>query len=235
AVGKLRRHMLAEQARYMSAFGGKRGIERRGDENLDNGFADPAEFAGTVIGAIHVGEGGRNDDARRMMVGDLAAGQAGEGWQLGKPHIHAENAGAALPSLHASEKIRRKSGFRDELAEKQLGIEIRNDGLGPHCASVGENDTAGALVLHNDLAYAGIGFDLDTLVAAGLGHGLRDGAHSAPRMTPDTLFSVYLAETMMPLDIGRARRLRTGDRADDRIKAKNGLHAVALEPAAEKI
>ena len=130
AVGKLRRHMLAEQARDMGALRRQRGIERRGDQHLDDRLAAPAMFAGVVIGAVHIGERRCDDDARGMMIADLAAGQAREGRQLGQRHIHAERAGAAFPAPDAGQEIGGQGAFGNQAAEQQLGIEIGDDGLG---------------------------------------------------------------------------------------------------------
>lgn len=66
-IGKMRRRVLHEEARYVSAGGGQHGVDRRGDEHFDNGLRGPAVRAGVEVGALEIAEGWADDDAGAMM------------------------------------------------------------------------------------------------------------------------------------------------------------------------
>jgi hypothetical protein len=74
--------VLAEQARHMLSPRRQVVIEGGGDQHLDNRLAAPALPPGIVIGPLHVRERWGNDDASRMVIGRLPAGQRGKARQL---------------------------------------------------------------------------------------------------------------------------------------------------------
>ena len=76
SLRKLRRDVLAEQARDMRALRRQAVVEGRGDQHLDHRLAAPAVRAGVVIGAVHIGEG-RGDDDPASYGGRQAQSRAG--------------------------------------------------------------------------------------------------------------------------------------------------------------
>jgi hypothetical protein len=104
-IGQLRRHVLAEQAGHVLAGRRQGRVQGRRNQDLDDRFARPAVRPRVVVGALHVLQAGRDDDAAAVVLGRLLAGQAAEVRQFGQGHVHAEGAGAAAPALHAAQKI----------------------------------------------------------------------------------------------------------------------------------
>ena len=66
-------------------------------------------------------------------------------------------------------------------------------------------------------------------------HGLRDRAHAADGIAPDTGFAIDLAERVMQQHIGRTCRIQTREVADYRIEAEHCLDGIGFEPAVEHI
>ena len=73
-------------------------------------------------------------------------------------------------------------------------------------------------------------FESDSESARLGGHGLRDRAHAAHRMSPDAGLAVHFAEHMVQQHIGAARRVRARVVADHGVETVQRLHGVALEP-----
>ena len=234
AVRQLRRDMLAEQARDVLARRRQRVVERRGDQHLDDRLPRPAVRARVEIGALHVGEARRDDDAGGVMLGELAARQAGEIRQLGKRDVHAERAGAAAPVRDALDEMPAGSaaGSISALIE-QLRIEVGDDRARADVSPVSVT-TPTARPFSTMTSRTGASTRISTpCAAAALRHRLRDRAHAADGVAPGALLAVHLAEAVVQQHVGRARRVGARVVADDAVEAVGRLDRIALEPAVE--
>mgnify|MGYP003576788349 CR=1 FL=1 len=102
---QLRRHVLAEEARHVSARRRQAVVEGRGDQHFHDRLARPAMRLRVHESEVHVGEARRDDDAGGVMLGRCPSRQAGEIRQLGERHVHAERAGAAAPILDTAPEV----------------------------------------------------------------------------------------------------------------------------------
>src|SRR3954471_360822 len=126
-IWQFRRDVLAEQARDVLALRRKAVIERRGDQHLDDRLFRPTLQARIEIRALHVRKRRRDDDSRRVMRSALLARQASEIGQLRERDVHPERPRAATPLTDALTKCGWQHGGVEQLQEKQLGIEIRDN------------------------------------------------------------------------------------------------------------
>ena len=227
--------MLAEQARDVRARWRQRVVQARRDDHLDDGLAAPAECPRVAIGPIHVTEAGPQYDAGGVMIPKIASRQRREARQLRECDVDAERAGAAAPSLHATQESRLERVFRDHLRVKQLRIDIGSNRGGADEASVGENNATRPALLDHDLPDRRTGFDLYSMTRRRPRHRLRDRTHSTYRMPPDPFFAIQLAEGMMQEHVRRARRVRAGVVSDNGVETEPGLHELAFKPTIEII
>ncbi len=211
----------------------QRVVERRGDDHLDDRLAAPAVPARIVIGAIHVAEARRQDDAGGVMVRRRAARQRREARQLRQRDVHAERAGAAAPAPHAVEKIRIERAVRHHRRVEELGIDVGGHRGGRGCCVRPRAPRRSAALLDQDLAHRHVGLDLDAVRRGGARHRLRDRAHAADRMAPDPFLAVHLAEGVVQQHVGGAGRIGAGIVADDGVEAVQRLDQLAFEPAVE--
>src|SRR6478752_1750821 len=82
----------------MLALGCKAWVERRWDQHFDDRLFRPAVDRRVEIGAVHVIEARRHDDARGQVIALL--GQDSEFGQLRQCDVHAESRAFALPAVH---------------------------------------------------------------------------------------------------------------------------------------
>ena len=101
AIGKVRGHVLHEQAGDVLARRRQRRVEHGGDQHLDHRLFRPAVAARIAIGAVEVIDGWADDDAGAVMVLRLFARPAAKIRQIGQGHVHAEGAGARLEAGEA--------------------------------------------------------------------------------------------------------------------------------------
>src|SRR5207244_13266023 len=88
SIWQLRRHVLAEQACDVRAWGRQRVVQGRGDDQLDDRLATPSRSPRVAIGAIHIVETRPEDDSRRVMIGAIAPRQRSETRQLRKCQVN---------------------------------------------------------------------------------------------------------------------------------------------------
>ena len=185
------------------------------------GCARPAVRARVEVGAVHVGERRRDDDAGGVMVGARLARAGGEIRQLGQRDVHAERARAASASRRCARGNPPGSAPVDEPLEQQLRIEVRDDDRRPRTASPPSVTTPTARPFSTRTSRTGaVGSDLDAARGAARRHRLRDRAHAADRVAPHALLAVHLAEHVVQQHIGRARRVGARIVADDAVEAK---------------
>ncbi len=189
--------------------------------------------ARVLIGAVHVGEARRQDDAGGEVIAGF--GQRGETRQLRQRDVHAEGAGAAAPAFHAFAEVRRQRVRRHQLCVEQLRIDVRGDGVGAQRAAVVEHDAGDAVALDDDFAHTGRGLDLDAMLAGGAGEGGADRAHAADGVAPHPFLAVHLAEGVVQHHVGGAGREGARVVADHGVEAEQGFDEFALEPAVQII
>ncbi len=93
--------MLAEHAGDVLARRREAVVQCRGDQYLHDRLLRPAVRACVEVGALHIAERRRDDDAGGVMRRALFAGQAGEVGELRQRDVHAERARAAAPLADA--------------------------------------------------------------------------------------------------------------------------------------
>ena len=169
------------------------------------------------------------------MLGELLARQTLEVGQFGKRHIHAERAGAYAPAFHALAEIRRKHARVHQFQVEQLRIEVGDDRAAAKHFTVLGNRPHRLPLLDQDFLYRRVEANFNAVRGSGFRHGLRDRAHAADGVSPDTLLTVHFPEAVMQEHISGARRIGARVVADDAVEAVHGLDRIALEPAIEKI
>jgi hypothetical protein len=81
-IRQLESGVLTEQTCYMTA-GRRQGVVQGGrNYQFDNRFAAPSMHSSIAVGAIHIGEAWRQDDAGCVMVSERMAGQRFETGQF---------------------------------------------------------------------------------------------------------------------------------------------------------
>ena len=126
AVRQFRRDMLAEQAGDMLALRREVSSRVEGISISTIGSATSRRRA-SIIGPVHIGEAGRDDDAGGQMVAGLR--QAGENAAIRTARHSSEKCPSRSDSVRCAARNPRGSGDRiDQVAEQQLGIEIGDDG-----------------------------------------------------------------------------------------------------------
>ena len=197
------------------------------------GSRRPALGPRAEIGAVHIAERRRDDDAGGEMVAGL--GQAGEARQLGQRDVHPEGRGFARPVAPcARADLGGDRAFGQQVGRTAAWVDARGHRLG--AVGLAAGDGAGrAALLDDHLLDRRVEDDLDALLARRLGHRLGDRAHAADRMAPGARDARRLAEDMVEQDIGRARRIGAGIMADDGVEAEQGLDEIVAEIAVEDV
>ncbi len=227
-IRQLRRHVLAEQAGHVLAGRRQPIVQRAGDQQFDDGVARPTVLARIAVGAVHVVQARRQNDAGGEVV--ARPRQCAEVRQPRQRHVHPERARAAAPLRHAFAGGSRDVRRVEQVLVQQLGVDVGNDAPRVQALAVLGDHADRAPVLDQDLAHAGVGADLRACGERGLGHRLGDRPHAAERMAPGALDPVALAEHVVQQHVGRTWRVRAGVVADDAVEAEQGLDRVALEP-----
>ncbi len=114
-------------------------------------------------------------------------------------------------------------------------MQVRDDRAGGKLLALLRDDAYGAALFDQDLVHCAVRPNVDAAHGAGARDRLRNRAHAADRMAPDTLFAVHLAPAMMQQHVARAGRIGTGVSPDDSVEAEDRLDRVALEPLVEHV
>jgi hypothetical protein len=125
-------------------------------------------------------------------------------------------------------------GGHDQPLEQQRWIDVGGDNPGSDAASVGQFDARRPASVDQHLPDRRVGQDLHASREAGLGHGLRDGAHATDSVTPGALLTAHLAKRVVQQHVGRAGAVGTGIVADHRIEAEGSPDRRTFEPAIQE-
>ena len=234
ATGKFRLHLLAEQAGDMLSGRRQRAVQGGGNQHLDDRLARPATRTRIQVGAVHIVQVRRHDDASGQMIPFTR--QRSEIRQARQGHVHAQRAGTAAPVGHAFAGRRRHRCWRHQALVQQLRIDVgdhrpRMQGFAGFCEHADGTARLAIDLLYQHLAHARIGADFHPRGNGRLGHCLGDRAHAADGMPPRPFHPIHFAEHVMQQYVGRARRIRTGVVADDAVETQHGLDRRAFEPA----
>ena len=153
ATGKHGRDMLAKQARHMPALRRQCVVHRRRDDELNDRLLRPAPAACIAIGRVHIGEARRDDDAGRVVLGELPSRQGRKVRQFGERDVHPERAGAATPFGDLFDERRRQNGRIDEALVEQFRIDIGDDEFAAKDFAGLGHDAAGAAFFDEDFAH----------------------------------------------------------------------------------
>ena len=217
----------------MRALRCKRIVQRAGNQNLDDRrLCDPVGLC-VEIGAIHVVERGRHDDAGGMVRARLR--QAGKARQLRQRDVHAKSGRPALPAPHAGDEFRWQRTLLDEVEIEQLRIQVADHAPRRHLASVAQRDADRLPGFDIDAGHRRIAFDLHAEPFRLRRHRLSDGAHAANRVAPGTFLAVHLAEAVVQEHISGARVVRAREIPHDSVEPKCRAHPLAFEPPVEEL
>ena len=179
----------------MRPCGRERVVQRAGNQNLDDRrLCDPVGLC-VEIGAIHVVERGRHDDAGGMVRAGLR--QAGKARQLRQRHVHSKGGRPALPAPHAGDEFRWQRTLLDEVEIEQLRIQVADHAARRHLASVAQRDADRLPGFDIDAGDRRVALDLHAKALRLGGHRLGDGTHAADRMAPGAFLAVHLAEAVV--------------------------------------
>ncbi len=227
------RELLREQAGDVHPRRGEGRVDRRRDRHLDDRRARPAVRAGVGVGAVHIVEARRDDDAAAVVL--AVAGERGKVGECAKRDVHPEAARAVARARDPAAEGGGQVGGVDEPFEQQLRRDVGDDDPRRDLLARHEPDAGRATVARQHPRNRGVERNLDAAAFARRRHRLRDRPHPADRVSPCALDAVDLAEDVVEQDVRRARRVGARVVADDRVEAERRLDQLALEPAVEEL
>ena len=219
----------------MQSGRGEAVVDDRGQQHLDDRRGRPAVGSGVEVGAFHVGERRRDDNAAPVVRLGVLPGQHRKIRQFGQRDIHPERARPAAIGIDAREKVARQMFRRDQLLEQELRIDVRDHPARANDLAVRELDARGLSRIDDHARDGRAGPQRDAARRALRRHRLRDRAHAAARMSPLASLAVHLAEDVMQQHVRRTGRIGARVIADDGVEAEGGLDRAGLEPPIEHL
>ena len=209
----------------MLALGREARVEGRGDQHLDDRLLRPAVHLRVDLGAVHVVEARRHDDAGGQVIALL-----GQHRELGSSDRATFIRKVALSHFQACIRLHdvgvtAPAGPAGRTAASDL--RRRRPLRAPSFAACDNANRAAAI--DDDFLDRGAEEDVDARFAAGAGHRLGDRAHAADRMAPGARNSGRLAEQMVPA--GRRRCPAIEGRAKLPTTPSNPNSALARSPS----
>src|SRR6185437_13901684 len=227
--------MLAKERGEVASLRRERVIERRGDQHFDDRLCRPAVEPGVEERPLHIGEARRDHDAAAVMLRRLAPGKRGEARQFTNRQIHAEGARTASISGDARAEVGGQDSWVEKPFEGELRMQVGDHSPSPERLALVRNDPYCAALLDQNLFDCAVCANVDVAYSAGARDCLRDRAHAAYRMAPDTLLAVHLAPAMMQQHIARAGSIGAVVGSNDSVETKDRLDRFAFEPLIKDI
>src|ERR1051326_6125144 len=228
AIWQLRREVLAKQHAHMLSGRCKTVVEHTWDKEFHNRFAGPTLCLCIEIGAVHVVERWRDDDAAAEMIALIT--HVAKFRQLGKRKIHSKRARAGDVVRDSPCKPRIEVFDPNEFLKQQSRMQIADYTIGQDVLAALGGHAGSAAVLHDHLCNGRPGADYHAFFIACPFHGVRDRAHSANGMPPCALFAVHFAEGVMQENISRAGSRRTRETSYDCVEDEYCPARLAFEP-----
>ncbi len=169
----------------MLAFGSERGIEERGNGDVEIGSGGEFAVLGGVKGALEIIGFGADVDAAgerfEEAVGGDGVGERGEGWEIAESEMNFRD-GAVRTEIADAQSERRIDLRRiDEVEEGALGVEAGNDRIGGNFFAASEDEASDGAIFDADVADFGVGADFGADMARGFRECARERAEPSVR------------------------------------------------------
>ncbi len=163
----------------------------------------------------------------------VGARQRPEVRQLRQGDVDLQRGARVADPLDVGNERLRKCAPVEQPQERHVGVGVARHDRGVVLVAAGERHADGPAVAHQDALHLGLAANVGAEVAGGCRQRLRQPAHAAAHVGPDTSRAAALAHHVVEQHVRGPRHRGGCHRPDDRVGRQRRLQLLRLEPAVE--
>src|SRR5580692_11538819 len=210
---QLVRRVLHEAGQHMLSRRRHRRISQRRNHHVNIRMPGKVPVLRVVISSLHVFDGGGNRNRAAQV--SAWSGHALKVRQRVKSHVDFAGRAAKLEPVHLFEKVAGQVLGFNKLGEREARIYAGRNDVGIKFVAVHQHDSLGFAALYDNSRNTGLGADLDSCLAGGVGDGIRNRAGPSACEAPGAKRAVDLAHVVMEQNVSSSRRTHAQERSDD--------------------